>query len=95
MHLWIRRPLALALLACCPLAAEIRTLTILHTNDLHARMLPLENHHGGFAYLASVIRRERLQRLHFVTRATLRRALRLHAFPRITDLRSCNMRATT
>ena len=59
MHLWIRRPLALALLACCPLAAEIRTLTILHTNDLHARMLPLENHHGGFAYLASVIRRER------------------------------------
>ncbi len=59
MHPWIRRPLALALLACCPLAAEIRTLTILHTNDLHARMLPLENHHGGFAYLASVIRRER------------------------------------
>jgi len=59
MHLWIRRSLALALVACCPLAAEIRSLTILHTNDLHARMLPLENHHGGFAYLASVIRRER------------------------------------
>jgi 2',3'-cyclic-nucleotide 2'-phosphodiesterase (5'-nucleotidase family) len=59
MHLWIRRPLALALLACCPLSAEIRSLTILHTNDLHARMLPLENHHGGFAYLATVIRRER------------------------------------
>ena len=51
--------MALALVACCPLAAEIRSLTILHTNDLHARMLPLENHHGGFAYLASVIRRER------------------------------------
>ncbi len=58
-HLWIRRPLALALLACCPLAAEIRTLTILHTNDLHARLMPLENKHGGFAYLATVIRRER------------------------------------
>src|ERR1019366_4191741 len=29
------------------------------TNDLHARMMPLENHHGGFAYLAAVIRRER------------------------------------
>ena len=59
MHPWIRRRLALALLACTPLAAEIRTLTILHTNDLHARMMPLENHHGGFAFLATVIRRER------------------------------------
>src|SRR5215831_10180184 len=62
MHFWIRRRAALAaiaLLACCPLAAEIRSLTILHTNDLHARMLPLENHRGGFAYLATVIRRER------------------------------------
>jgi len=59
MHPWIRRRLALALLACAPLAAEIRSLTILHTNDLHARMMPLENHHGGFAFLATVIRRER------------------------------------
>jgi 2',3'-cyclic-nucleotide 2'-phosphodiesterase (5'-nucleotidase family) len=59
MHPWIRRRLALALLACTPLAAEIRSLTILHTNDLHARMMPLENHHGGFAFLATVIRRER------------------------------------
>jgi 2',3'-cyclic-nucleotide 2'-phosphodiesterase (5'-nucleotidase family) len=38
---------------------EVRSLTILHTNDLHSRLLPLENHHGGFAYLATVIRRER------------------------------------
>jgi 2',3'-cyclic-nucleotide 2'-phosphodiesterase (5'-nucleotidase family) len=59
MHPWIRRRLALALLACTPLAAEIRSLTILHTNDLHARMMPLENHRGGFAFLATVIRRER------------------------------------
>ena len=62
MHPSIRRP-ALAclagLLVCAQAAAEIRTLTILHINDLHARMLPLENKHGGFAYLASVIRRER------------------------------------
>lgn len=55
---------ALALLVCsgigCPqLAAEIRSLTILHTNDLHARLTPLENRQGGFAYLAAVIRRER------------------------------------
>jgi 2',3'-cyclic-nucleotide 2'-phosphodiesterase (5'-nucleotidase family) len=59
MHPWIRRRLTLALLLCTPLAAEVRTLTILHTNDLHARMLPLENHRGGFAYLAAAIRRER------------------------------------
>jgi 2',3'-cyclic-nucleotide 2'-phosphodiesterase (5'-nucleotidase family) len=40
-------------------AAEVRSLTILHVNDLHSRLLPLENKRGGFAYLASVIRRER------------------------------------
>ncbi|MBZ5728653.1 MAG: bifunctional metallophosphatase/5'-nucleotidase [Acidobacteriia bacterium] len=54
-----RRTISLALLACAPLAAEIRSLTILHTNDVHARLLPLENRNGGFAYLAAVIRRER------------------------------------
>ena len=48
-----------AALAAASLTAEIRTLTILHVNDLHARLLPLENRHGGFAYLASLIRRER------------------------------------
>ena len=40
-------------------AAEIRTLTILHTNDLHSRLMPMENKRGGFAYLGSVIRHER------------------------------------
>ncbi len=59
MTKWTRRLLALALLLGSPLPAEIRSLTILHTNDLHARISPLENHNGGFAYLASVIRRER------------------------------------
>jgi 2',3'-cyclic-nucleotide 2'-phosphodiesterase (5'-nucleotidase family) len=49
----------LALLACAPLAAEIRSLTILHTNDLHARLSPLEDKQGGFAYYAAAIRRER------------------------------------
>jgi 2',3'-cyclic-nucleotide 2'-phosphodiesterase (5'-nucleotidase family) len=39
--------------------AEIRPVTILHTNDLHARLTPLENGNGGFAYLATAIRRER------------------------------------
>ena len=56
---WFPRRLALLLLACAPLAAEVRSLTILHINDLHARLMPLENKHGGFAYLAAVIRRER------------------------------------
>ncbi len=52
-------PLVLALLAALQLSAEVRTLTILHTNDLHSRLSPLENKHGGFAYLASAIRHER------------------------------------
>ena len=55
----LRRFLAVALAASMPLAAEIRSLTILHTNDVHAHLMPLDNHMGGFAYLASVIRQER------------------------------------
>ncbi len=35
-----------------------RALTILHTNDLHARLLPDARHLGGFAAYATVIRRE-------------------------------------
>ena len=52
---------ALALLAAsAPFAsAEIRTLTILHSNDLHSRLLPLDNKHGGFAYLSTLLKRER------------------------------------
>lgn len=55
----IRRLPAILLLLALPLAAEIRSLTILHVNDLHARLTPLENHAGGFAYLAGAIRHER------------------------------------
>ncbi|MDE3165883.1 MAG: bifunctional metallophosphatase/5'-nucleotidase [Acidobacteriota bacterium] len=55
----LRRPASLLLLLCGLAAGEIRTLTILHVNDLHARLSPLENKRGGFAYLASAIRRER------------------------------------
>jgi 5'-nucleotidase/UDP-sugar diphosphatase len=47
------------LLLCACLPAEVRTLTILHTNDLHAHISPSENHRGGFAALAAVIRRQR------------------------------------
>ena len=42
-----------------PLSAEIRTLTILHLNDIHARLTPLENGRGGFAYLAAALDKER------------------------------------
>src|SRR3954452_7660607 len=54
-----RRLLAAALFLSVSAPAEVRTLTILHTNDLHARISPLENHNGGFAYLAAVLARER------------------------------------
>src|SRR5580700_8092438 len=54
----IRRSATLLLLACASLAGEVRTLTILHLNDLHAHISP-ENGRGGFAYLAAVIKRER------------------------------------
>jgi 2',3'-cyclic-nucleotide 2'-phosphodiesterase (5'-nucleotidase family) len=54
----IRRAAAVFLLACATLAGEVRTLTILHLNDLHAHITP-ENSRGGFAYLATVIKRER------------------------------------
>jgi 5'-nucleotidase / UDP-sugar diphosphatase len=54
----IRRLAALLCLACAGLSGEVRTLTILHLNDLHAHITP-ENGRGGFAYLATVIQRER------------------------------------
>jgi len=56
----LRLALAAALFPTLLLPAdEVRTVTILHTNDLHARLSPLEDGRGGFAYVASVIRRER------------------------------------
>ena len=53
--------IALALLAAavCPLSGEVRPLTILHINDIHAHLSPLDNGDGGFAALATAIRRER------------------------------------
>jgi 5'-nucleotidase / UDP-sugar diphosphatase len=56
---WIRRVLALALLVCSGLTAEVRSLTILHTNDIHAHISPSADHTGGFAYLAAAIRQQR------------------------------------
>jgi len=53
--------LVAALVICCGGCAqgESRSLTILHVNDLHARFLPDEEGRGGFAELATAIRRER------------------------------------
>ncbi|HWQ55568.1 MAG TPA: bifunctional UDP-sugar hydrolase/5'-nucleotidase [Bryobacteraceae bacterium] len=41
------------------LAAQTRSVTLLHTNDLHARLLSHEDGSGGFAALAALIRQER------------------------------------
>lgn len=59
MSLRVQRFLTIALWLCAPAAAEVRPVTILHTNDLHARLSRLDDGRGGFAYLASTIRRER------------------------------------
>ena len=56
---WPRWTSLILFLSALQLTAEIRTLTILHTNDLHSRLSPLDNHHGGFAFLAAAIRHER------------------------------------
>ncbi len=40
-------------------ADTVRELTILHVNDLHARLTPDGEGRGGFAHLATVLRRER------------------------------------
>ena len=53
--------MALELLLAMPLVAEVRSLTILHTNDLHARVTALDRGRGGFAALAAVIRKQRAQ----------------------------------
>ncbi|MGD0202007.1 MAG: bifunctional UDP-sugar hydrolase/5'-nucleotidase [Bryobacteraceae bacterium] len=55
-----RRSLPLALFCALAFAGDdVRSVTILHTNDLHARLMPLENGAGGFTCLAAVIRHER------------------------------------
>ncbi|HEX5103233.1 MAG TPA: bifunctional UDP-sugar hydrolase/5'-nucleotidase [Pirellulaceae bacterium] len=51
--------LVLALAFCASTQAEIRKLTILHTNDLHARVIPDDAGRGGFAYVTNVLRQER------------------------------------
>ena len=49
--------LLLASVAVC--LADVRRVTILHVNDLHARLLPDDRGRGGFAHVAMAIERER------------------------------------
>ena len=53
------RLLALILVALAAPAQDVRPLTILHSNDLHAHLLPDDHGMGGFAYLATAVREER------------------------------------
>ena len=56
-----RRHLVSLLLCATPLAAQIKPLTILHSNDLHAHLLPDDRDNGGFARLATEVRRQKAQ----------------------------------
>jgi 2',3'-cyclic-nucleotide 2'-phosphodiesterase (5'-nucleotidase family) len=53
------RLLALLLIALSACAQDVRSLTILHSNDLHAHLLPDDQGMGGLAYLATAVRQER------------------------------------
>ncbi len=44
---------------CAAQQNQHRSLTILHLNDLHARLLPDSEHRGGFAHVAEAIRQEK------------------------------------
>ncbi len=53
------RLLTLVLFALLTRAQDIRPLTILHSNDLHAHLLPDDHGMGGLAYLATAVREQR------------------------------------
>lgn len=56
----LKRRALLFLLLLGPLQAQerVRHLTILHSNDLHAHLLPDDQGMGGFAQLATAVRHE-------------------------------------
>jgi len=58
---FVRKVFLLALCIAAPVAAQpdVRPLTILHINDLHAHLQPDSNGMGGFAYLATALREQR------------------------------------
>jgi 2',3'-cyclic-nucleotide 2'-phosphodiesterase (5'-nucleotidase family) len=54
--------LLLSIFLClAPVAAQIKPLTILHSNDLHAHLMPDDRDNGGFARLATEIRRQKAE----------------------------------
>jgi 2',3'-cyclic-nucleotide 2'-phosphodiesterase (5'-nucleotidase family) len=57
-----RRFLLWLLVGLAPLFAQdgVKPLTILHSNDLHAHLAPDEHGNGGFARLATAVRREEM-----------------------------------
>src|SRR5580704_11548902 len=57
-----RRFLLWFLIGLTPLLAQdgVKPLTILHSNDLHAHLLPDANGNGGFARLATAVRQEKM-----------------------------------
>jgi 2',3'-cyclic-nucleotide 2'-phosphodiesterase (5'-nucleotidase family) len=55
----MRRLFASLLFAISLRAQSVRPLTILHSNDLHAHLLPDDHGMGGFAYLATAVREQR------------------------------------
>ena len=56
-----RRRLFALLLCLTPVAAQVKPLTILHSNDLHAHLVPDDRDNGGFARLATEVRRQKAQ----------------------------------
>jgi 2',3'-cyclic-nucleotide 2'-phosphodiesterase (5'-nucleotidase family) len=57
-----RRFVLWLLIGLAPLFAQdaVKPLTILHSNDLHAHLLPDEHGNGGFARLATAVRQEKM-----------------------------------
>lgn len=57
----VRRVFLLIVLLALALSGQqnLRNLTILHTNDLHARLTPNDSGLGGFAYLRAMIEQQR------------------------------------
>ncbi len=56
-----------AAIVLCFAQEKVRQLSILHVNDLHARLLPDSHNQGGFAQVATVLRRERASCDHCLT----------------------------
>src|ERR1700674_3288625 len=56
-----RRRLFALLLCLTPVAAQIKPLTILHSNDLHAHLVPDDRDNGGVARLATEVRKQKAQ----------------------------------